>query len=167
MQTQPLCEVLSSRVQEQVELVDDLIRRLPAEQVDWTPPTGSWSTARLLGHLLDCLAGMCAVLYSANPAELEHFLRLRELPVNHCCGRGEARARISQYGRTISEGFSLLTDADLTRSISTLFLPTGETLLSLILGNLEHITNHKHDLFIHLRLAGVPVGTRDLYRFRQ
>ena len=39
MQNQPLCGALREKVQEQVELIDALIRRLPREQLDWTPPT--------------------------------------------------------------------------------------------------------------------------------
>jgi hypothetical protein len=167
MQDQPLCGALLGKVREQVELIEGLIERFPDEQTGWTPPAGNgWNTSRLLGHLLDCLGGMCAVLYAANPDALEQFRQLRELPVNHCCGREEARARIRQYGSSITEGFSLLTDADLARPIPTVFVPAGEKLLSLILGNLEHITNHKHELFTHLKLMGVAVGTRDLYRFR-
>jgi hypothetical protein len=167
MRNQPLCGALSGKVQEQAEIIASLIERLPDGQPDWTPPvSNSWNTGQLLGHLLDCLAGMCAVLYAAYPDALQHFSQLRELPVNHGCGREEALARIRQYRNSLTEGFSVLTDDDLARSIPTVFVPGGETLLSLILGNLEHITNHKHELFTHLKLMGVAVGTPDLYRFR-
>lgn len=166
MQKQPLCGALSAKVREQVELIEGLIQMFPEEQLACTPPYGGWSTSQLLGHLLDCLAGMCAVLHAAHPEALEHFGQLRGLPVNHCCGRQEACGRTRQYGNSIAEGFAVLSDADLARSIPTVFVPAGETLLSLVLGNLEHITNHKHELFTRLKLTGVPVGTRDLYRFR-
>ncbi len=167
MQDQPLCGALFGKVHEQVELIDELIERLPEGQPDWRlPGRDGWNTGRLLGHLLDCLAGMCAALYAAKPESLAHFRTLRELPVNHCCGREEAQGRIRQYGRAIAEGFSSLTDADLARSIPTVFAPAGETLMTLILGNLEHIINHKHELFTHLKRNGAAVGTRDLYRFR-
>lgn len=166
MQNQPLCGALLGKIREQAELIDELIQMLPEEQLDWTPPGGGWSTGRLLGHLLDCLAGMCAALYAANPEALGHFGRLRDLAVNHCCGREEARGRVRQYGERIAEGFGVLTDADLARPIPTVFVPAGEPLLSLILGNLEHITNHKHELFTRVKAAGAPVGTRHLYRFR-
>ena len=48
----------------------------------------------------------------------------------------------------------------------TVFVRTGETVLTLLLGNLEHLINHKHQLFIYLKLMGAPVETRDLYCFR-
>ncbi len=168
MQTQPLCEALAGKVQEQVELIECLIESLPDDQLAAKPPgDNGWETARLLGHLLECLAGMCAVLHAVKPDALEHFRQLRELPVNHYCTREEARSRIRQYGSSVAEGFGMLTDEDLARPIPTVFVPAGERVLTLILGNLEHIINHKHELFTRLKLAGVAVGTHDLYRFRE
>lgn len=167
MPLHPLCDALYAKVREQVDLARALMERLPDEGFEWTPPGGGWSTARLLGHLLDCLAGMCAALYAAHPDALGHFAALRGLPVNHGCGREEARARMDQYAASIAEGFAVLADADLARPIPTVFVPAGEKLLTLILGNLEHLINHKHELFARLKLMGVAVGTRDLYRFRE
>ncbi len=166
MQEQPLCTAIAGKVREQMELAESLIAKLSAEQLAWTPPGEAWSTARLLGHLLDCLAGMCAALYAAKPEDLAHFGTLRALPVNHACGRDEALARIREYQARIAEGFSRLTDPDLARPIPTVFVANGEPLLTLILGNLEHLTNHKHELFVRLKRMGAAVGTPDLYRFR-
>jgi hypothetical protein len=45
-------------------------------------------------------------------------------------------------------------------------VPEGEALLTLLLGNLEHFINHKYQLFAHLKMLGVPLGSRDLYVFR-
>ena len=66
----------------------------------------------------------------------------------------------------IARGFERCSDADLTRKIPTVFVPEGETLLTLLLGNLEHLNNHKYQLFLNLKLAGVHVSSRDVYRFR-
>ncbi len=38
--------------------------------------------------------------------------------------------------------------------------------MTLLLGNLEHLLNHKYQLFFYLKLLGVPVNSSDLYRFR-
>jgi hypothetical protein len=45
-------------------------------------------------------------------------------------------------------------------------VPEGELLMTLLLGNLEHLISHKYQLLISLTLAGVAAGTRDVYRFR-
>jgi hypothetical protein len=163
----PLCLSLLGKIHEQIDLTDHLIGLLPEDRLDWKPEMpGSWTTAVLLGHLLECLAGFCAVLYSAAPEKLAHFAQLRGLPVNHACGRAEARARIRDYRAAIDEGFSALRDSDLSRSIPTVFVPQGEPLMTLLLRNFEHLVNHKHQLFTNLRLMGVAAGTADLYSFR-
>lgn len=67
----------------------------------------------------------------------------------------------------IDEGFALLEDQDLSRRLPTVFVRSGEPILTLLLGNLEHLINHKHQLFTYLKLMGIDVRTRDLYRFRE
>ena len=144
------------------------------ERLDWRPATPASLGAgvellplgRLLGHLLDCLAGFCATLYAAHPDRLAHFQRLREQPVNHSCDAAEAGDRCREYLAHIEEGLALLSDADLARRVATVFVPQGEALLTLLLGNLEHFINHKYQFFSYLKLLGVPVTTKDLYVLR-
>jgi hypothetical protein len=89
------------------------------------------------------------------------------MPVNHACSAGDAIARITLYKARIEEGFALLEDASLNKTVATVFGERGETLLTLFLGNLEHLINHKHQLFMYLKQMGIDVTTRDLYQFRQ
>jgi hypothetical protein len=150
-----------------VERTEHLISLLPEDSTNWTPPiAGAWPVGMLLGHLLDCLAGFCAVLYAAAPGRLGHLAALRDLPVNHLCSPAEAADRISTYRAALDEGFAAIGDADLAVRIPTVFVKTGETLLTLLLGNLEHLINHKHQLFMDSKMMGVHVETSDLYRFR-
>jgi hypothetical protein len=164
----PLCAALLAKILEQIEGAQHLIGLLPPDSVDWTPAIpGSWPIGVLLGHLLDCTAGFCAVLNAAEPQLLAHFASLRELPVNHRCTAIEAASRLDIYRGRIDEGFMLLRDADLGKPIPTVFVKHGEPLLTLLLGNLEHLINHKHQLFTYLKLLGVGVTSQDLYRFRE
>ena len=164
---QPVCACLWSKIDEQIERTDHLIAVLPEGCLDFVPPIpGSWPTGVLLGHLLECLAGVCAVLHAAETERLRHFEQLRKLPVNHRCGKDEARERIGEYRARIEEGFGWLRDADLSRRLRTVFVSHGEPVLTLLLGNLEHLINHKHQLFTYLKMMGVVVDSRDLYRFR-
>jgi hypothetical protein len=50
--------------------------------------------------------------------------------------------------------------------VPTLFVPEGEALFTILLGNLEHLINHKYQLFVYLKMLGVRVTTPDLYRLR-
>jgi uncharacterized damage-inducible protein DinB len=162
-----LKETIAAKIREQIQRSVHLISFVPEENLEWMPPIGgAWSFGQLLGHLLDCMAGFCAVLYTAHPQRLAHFAALQSLPVNHSCRPAEALERIERYQSYLDEGFATLADADLARRLPTVFVPQGETVLTLLLGNLEHLINHKHQLFMYLKLSGIDVRTPDLYQFR-
>ena len=150
-----LCSALRDKIGEQIERTSHLISLVSAEHLDWRPQPGAWTTSELIGHLLDCTSGFCAVLAAAEPARLAHFGKLREVP-----------PEMEIYCAHSEEGFALLTDTDLARCVPTVFVAQGESVLTLLLGNLEHLINHKHQLFTYLKQMGVPVATPDLYQFR-
>lgn len=150
-----LTAALLDKIGEQIERTSHLIGLVPAERLDWTPQPGDWTSGELIGHLLDCTSGFCAVLVAAEPQRLAHFAKLREVP-----------PAMERYRAHIEEGFALLTDGDLARRVPTVFVAQGESILTLLLGNLEHLINHKHQLFTYLKQMGVAVATPDLYRLR-
>src|SRR5262245_23557183 len=156
--SKPLAGFILSKLEEQTDRAQHLIDLIPEDKANWRPVPNSLSVCEILGHLLECLAGFCATLYAMKPEELAHFLRLRDLPVSHCCEIAEARERIRVYLNSIREGFALLNDEDLGRTIPTVFVPSGEAAMTILLGNLEHFINHKYQLFFYLKLLGVSVG---------
>ncbi len=164
--TNPLLTAVVNKLLEQLERTQHLLALIPADKLDWRPRENSYSLSELLGHLLECVAGFCAVLYALRRDELAHFKNLRALPVNHRCNSDEARDRLRDYQVYLEAGFALLSDKDLARQIPTVFVPEGESGLTLLLGNLEHLINHKHQLFFYMKLLGVAVTSTDLYRFR-
>jgi hypothetical protein len=166
-----IVESIAAKVFEAIERTEHLVSLVPAERLGWRPELPSNLPAasdlgHTLGHLLDCLSGFCAAFHAAFPEELADFTELRALPVNHACSVDEAKRSIKIYSEQIERGFRCCTDAYLTRRIPTVFLPEGETLTTLLLGNLEHLLNHKYQLFFYLKLAGTVVNSQDLYRFR-
>ena len=160
-----LARLVFSKLEEQIERTEHLIPLIPPDRLEWRPLPDSFRVCDLLGHLLECLAGFCATLYAVNPEKLNDFARLRERRVNNCCGVEEAALRITEYRNHIMQGFDIITDEDLSRRLPTVFVPEGEAALTLLLGNLEHLINHKYQLFSYLKLLGVQVETADLYRF--
>lgn len=170
--SQKLCESYVAKLEEQIDCLSRIIERLPSEKLCWIPEWPEMGVPRprsmgqVLGHLLQCLAGVAAVLYAVYPRELEQFLQLKSLPVNHFCGKSEALERIAQYRDRLIYGFQFLTDEDLARRVPTVFVSDGETVLTLLLCNFEHLVNHKHELFMYAKLVGIPLVSRDLYRFR-
>ena len=158
--------LILAKLEEQIERAEHLLALVPPDKIEWRPLPDSLRVCDLLGHLLECLAGVCAALYALDNARLNHFSRLRELTVNHCCGIEEARERLRDYLQHIREGFEIITDADLARLLPTVFVSEGEAALTILLGNMEHFINHKYQLFFYLKLIGVKVATADLYHFR-
>jgi uncharacterized damage-inducible protein DinB len=153
-----LCDSLLAKIQEQIDKTEHLLALVPADRLDWTPAyPGAWSVGAVVAHLVYSLTGFCAVLAAVEPERLAHFERLRSK---------DAVTNTDIYRRHIEEGFALITDADLGKSIPTVFVAGGETVLTLLLGNLEHLINHKHQLFSYLKEMGVAVGTPDLYCLR-
>jgi hypothetical protein len=158
--------LLLDKLREQAERLDHLLVKVPGDRLDWRPASDSLSLGELIGHLLECLAGFCAVLHGLYPESLAHFSALRKLTVNHRCPAPEARRRVAEYLEHVEEGFLLIQPGDLTRLSPTVFVKDGEPAFILLLGNLEHLINHKHQLFTYLKLMGIPVATADLYHLR-
>src|SRR4051812_9168715 len=105
----PLTAAVLAKINEQIERTAHLIELVPVDRWNWTPAIpGAWGLEQLLGHLLESLAGFCAVLYAAEPERLAHFVELRSLPVNHRCTPAEAIGRIATYRGHINNGFALL-----------------------------------------------------------
>jgi hypothetical protein len=80
-------------------------------------------------------------------------------------GVSESRALLADLASFARERFALLTDADVARSIPTTFVPAGKPAMTVLLTNLAHFANHKHQLFVYLKILGIPVASQDLYRF--
>jgi hypothetical protein len=161
-----LSRLILSKLEGQIEQTEHLLTLIPDNKLEWQPLPNVMRVCDLLGHLLDCLAGFCATLYAIDPKRLAHFEQLRNLTVNHPCAIEEASERIRDYASNIREGFSILADENLVRRIPTVFAPQGEAVMTILLDNLEHLINHKHQLFFYLKLLDVKVGTYDLYKLR-
>ena len=166
-----IVDLLAAKVEEAIERTEHLISLTPGSLLGWHPALSNGEIqasdlGHLLGHLLDCTAGFCACFHAAFPVELADFASLRSFRVNQFCTSEETGSYLAIYGKHIERGFLRCTDSDLSRLLKTVFVPEGEALLTLLLGNLEHLLNHKYQLFFYLKLAGIRVGTEDLYRLR-
>jgi DinB superfamily len=166
-----ITDALRAKVFEAIERTEHMVAQVPLDRLTWAPEFPGGGAAprdfgHLLGHLLDCLAGFCAVFAAGFPAELAELQQLRSYPVNQSCSPEEARKGLRMFAEYIERGFQCCTDGDLARQIPTVFVREGETLLTLLLGNFEHLTNHKYQLFLQLKFSGVLVGTKDLYHLR-
>ena len=165
----PLCACLFAKIAEQIDHADRLLSLLPPAATGWRPPVprdtrALWSVGELAPHLLECMTGFLAVLLRLRPGDLAGLERYRGLPTPESIPA--LRDRMRTLRGEIESAFALLGLADLSVTVPTVFVPAGEPALTLLLGNLEHLINHKHQLFLYLRLMGIPAATSDLYRLR-
>jgi hypothetical protein len=167
----PLVNSLAEKVMETIERTKHLVSLVPPNLLEWRPELPSSMPApsdlhHVLSHLLECLSGFCAAFHRAFPAELADFPELRAIAVGGSCSPVETRQKIELYAAQIQRGFRCCTDRELSTKIPTMFVPEGQTLLTVLLGNLEHLINHKYQLFFYRKLAGVNVGSRAIYKWR-
>lgn len=167
----PLAAALLEKVRDQVDRCCHLLALVPPEDAEWGPTPAApgrplQTVAALASHLTECLAGFCAALHAAFPDRLGHFQELREAwaAAPRQVGLAEASGRLLEWLGHVEGGMALVEDTDLGRRLPTVFEPEGQTLATLLLANLEHLTHHKHQLYLYLRLRGAAVGTSDLYR---
>ncbi len=148
--------VLQARIDEDLALIVEMLTLVPAGVEEWRPPwpgAPAFTVKELAAHLVESCGGVCACFARLHPS-LGWERREAELwSVDEC----RARLRLA---------FAATRDEDLMRVISTYFVPEGEPFLAVLLINLKHVNHHAHQLFVYLKLLGVRVETRHLYRFK-
>jgi len=165
-----LAEVLGSAVTRQLASLDALAARLPAPAEAARPevPAGSTplrSNDELLGHLLDACSGFAAALAGLHPGRLGWLAELRSPGLGEPVGPLAFRQELARIREALARALGELEDADLRRRVPSALVPGGQLGLELLLGNLEHVASHRQELFVRLRLLGVPVASADLYGF--
>lgn len=159
--------LLAARILEDAELIGKLLALVPAGHDDWAPPgTGMFPVGHLVAHIVESISGVCACLYKLHPERLAHFEALAARTANLSrMSPAAAAALLADCRLAAGEGFALVADADLPRRLPTVFSPAGQPFAAVLLVNWKHLLHHGYQLFFYLKLLGVPVGTRHLYRF--
>lgn len=168
----PLIQVLALKIDQDAALIEDMLILIPLGKQDWRPDWPAtdneppYNTTRLAAHLVESWAGLCACFHRLHPQTLAHFNVLKtQLSQHQNPTLAESLALLSTCRAHAAEGFALTTDAQLSQLIPTYFSPQGEALLSVLLQNSNHIKHHAYQLFLYLKLLGLPVSTRHLYHF--
>jgi len=163
----PISDVIASKIDEDAGLIAGLISLIPHSQMDWRPdwphdPTKPpFSALELATHLVESFAAIPACLKKLHPEVLAHF----EQPMTQPAVASILASLETSRARAV-EGFSLTADEDLTRDIPTYFSPLGEPFLETLWANLKHLQHHTYQLFIYLKLMGLPVTTANLHKFK-
>ena len=155
-----LADLLAQRILEQLDKLDLLLARVPGDAAEWRPAPEMFTMAELVSHLVDAAAGFGAVLSALYPKDMADIREVVSCPVRTAL---DARERLAQLQIRLQTGFQRLGTGDLELRVPSVFIPAGQPVLTALLNNFEHLLNHKHQLFVYLKLLGVAVGSRDLY----
>ncbi len=161
----PLVCSLAKWVDDQLDRLIHLTEAIPEGWRAKVPPLpietfpDKRTVGELLVHLTESLDGLCGTLYNVDQTRFASLLELRQ------DDQSEVLTRFGLYRIAIAQAFESLQDEDLAVTLPSPFRAEHETVLSRVVVNLEHVVNHKHELFIALKLLGLKLGTADLYRF--
>ena len=141
-----------------------LIRMVPADKLEWRPAPGFMSLGQLVCHLTEPLGDgiRCLVTnhWPFTPEEMEDGMKLENIPA---CNVEEALGRLEKDKTILREVLSDLSDEEFAQKpVSTPWGWKGKLEVMAILFR-EHFTNHKMQLFLYLKLLGLPVNTATLY----
>lgn len=142
---------------------EKLVGMVPADKLDWKPGPTFMSVGQVVYHLSDGLgAGLEITLSGKWPSmeEMDGAMKLENMP---CCGVREALDRLAKDSQTLKTTLAGLSEEDFTNRVVS--VPWGMTAKVEImsLSFLGHFNNHKMQLFLYLKLLGLPVNTETLY----
>jgi uncharacterized damage-inducible protein DinB len=162
-------ELLAAEIENTYAVTDRLLRLVEDGDLEWKPPAGSnWMTAgQLLMHLgMACGAPMRGFVTGdwglPEDAEMGDQPPAEKLPT--VASVAEARQLVAEDKRVALEALALSSEDDLeNKSAPAPWDPTGMVLGHRFLQMVDHLKQHKGQLFYYLKLEGKPVSTPDLW----
>jgi hypothetical protein len=141
-----------------------LIRMVPEDKLEWRPAPGFMSLGQLVCHLTEPLGDGIRCLITDHwpftPEEMETGMKLENIPA---CSVEKALERLETDKTLLREVLGSLSDEEFAQKpVSTPWGWKGKLEVMAILFR-EHFTNHKMQLFLYLKLLGLPVNTATLY----
>ena len=170
-----LREVLSEEMENNFEVTDRLFRRVESHQLAWKPETGSnWMT---IGQLMWHCSSACGVAMRAfvtGDWGLPEGVEFKDLAQEEILPPAEKLPAVENIEQAISllredrqVGLSVLREVPETDLLGRRFSPPWGgaecTLFQHLLHMVEHLGQHKGQLFYYLKLLGLDVRTEDLW----
>ncbi len=146
-----------------IRSAEALFKLVPSDKIDWKPTEDSFTTGQLMAHIAGALAaygrGISTGKWGVSSLQ-EIMERNRQTP---SLGAAEAlqalNSSYSEFKRLVG---SLTEDEFSSGEIDSPQFGRAPRWRVALLA-MEHHLNHKAELFIYLKLAGVKVDTRHLY----
>ena len=140
-----------------------MIRMVPADKLSWRPGPNFMSLGQVICHLASGLGSDLQCLASGvwpKPDEMAEALKLENMP---SCTSEEAAERLQKDKAMLRETLDGISEEDFTEKIVSVPWGWHAKLERMLVLFREHFTNHKMQLFLYLKLLGLPVNTETLY----
>ena len=153
------CEMVLQSIQP----AEKLISMVPPNKLDWRPGPTFMSPGQVICHMSDGVGGGLESLVSGkwpSMEEMEAGMKLEYMP---SCGVQEALSKLEKDKAILRATLDGISEDDFTNRVVS--VPWGWTTKFEIMSVafLGHFNNHKMQLFIYLKLLGLPVNTETLY----
>jgi len=153
------CEVVLQSIQP----AEKLIGMVPADKLGWKPGPTFMNIGQVICHLSDGVGVGLETLVSGkwpSMEEMEAGMKLENMP---SCGVQEALSKLEKDKTILRATFDGLSEDDFTNRVVS--VPWGWKAKTEIMSVafLGHFNNHKMQLFIYLKLLGLPANTEILY----
>lgn len=142
-----------------------LIGMVPADKLEWRPRPNFMSFGQLICHMAGGTGGDLRCLFTgewppASPEQMAEMMKLENLP---SCGVEEALGKLENDKTVLRQFLDGISEKDFTdKVVSTPWGMQGK-MERMSIAFLDHFVNHKMQLFLYLKLLGLPVDTGTLY----
>ena len=150
-------------VMENYRPAETLISMVPADKLNWKPGPTFMSIGQVICHLSDGFGGGFEMLFSGKWPSMEEMgesMKLENLP---SCSPQEALDKLEKDKKVLRQILDGVSEEDFTNKVVS--VPWGMTakVERIAISFLNHLSNHKMQLFTYLKLLGLPVNTETLY----
>ena len=153
----------SQLVMESFRPAEKLIGMVPADKLDWRPGPTFLSTGQVLCHLSDGVGGGLEMLVNnkwPSMEEMESGMKLENMPA---CGVQEALSKMEKDKTILRKTLDGMSEEDFTNRVFSVPWGWKAKMEIMSINFLGHFNNHKMQLFMYLKLLGLPVNTESLY----
>ena len=142
-----------------------LMRMVPRDKLDWRPGPKFMSLGQLIHHLADGVGvGLRCLLNDDWPfkgeEEMMEQMKLENLP---SCGVEEGLKKLEDDKSVLRQVLGGVSEADFSQKVVSAPWGTKGKIERMAIDFREHFTNHKMQLFMYLKVLGLPVNTETLY----
>jgi len=151
---------------------ETLMKMAPADKIDWKPAEGNYFTlGQVLEHLSTDLGAEIKGFVTGDwgveltpegefPPEMQVLPPAEKFP---CCDPQTALKQLDKSYRLSKETLAGLSEEDFRSKMVKAPWGVEGPMWSMLLSALEHLINHKYQLFFYLKMLGLPVNTYTLY----